>query len=416
MSRTNQVFSLDVRLQNELVGQLLRLPNDRYEFYFDDAYAAREDRPVLSLGMIGPSGELVPPRSTASKLPPFFSNLLPEGAYREMVAQMIGVHPDQEFFLLWTLGVDMAGAVTASEPHLDDLPSDFRGHVPEEFRLRIAIAGAQRKLFANDRIDLAPGVKATFRATYKGQNDFIVKIPSARYQHLVANEYSMMKFAAEAGIEIPEVEIVPLDDVENVPLNLVSEKEVLLVRRYDRVNGVKIHQEDFAQIFNQFAVDKYKDRSYANIAAVINHFAGEEQMKEFIRRLVFNVFIGNGDMHLKNWSFVYPDGRTPVLAPAYDYVSTLTYLPGDAMGLKVGSVKSFEKIDLDSFRRLAKRARLPEGVVAQEALGMAEKLRDIWPAFRDNSGLDQSITGAIDQHLDRVPLLQAPPLAPIRTV
>jgi serine/threonine-protein kinase HipA len=27
-------------------------------------------------------------------------------------------------------------------------------------------------------------------------------------------------------------------------------------------------------------------------------------------------------MYLKNWSLLYPDGRTPVLSPAYDFVAT----------------------------------------------------------------------------------------------
>jgi len=28
-------------------------------------------------------------------------------------------------------------------------------------------------------------------------------------------------------------------------------------------------------------------------------------------------------MHLKNWPLLYPDRRTPVLSPAYDFVATL---------------------------------------------------------------------------------------------
>nr|WP_244617037.1 MULTISPECIES: HipA domain-containing protein [unclassified Rhizobium] len=31
----------------------------------------------------------------------------------------------------------------------------------------------------------------------------------------------------------------------------------------------------------------------------------------------------NGDMHLKNWSLIYPDRRTPALSPAYDLLSTI---------------------------------------------------------------------------------------------
>ena len=42
---------------------------------------------------------------------------------------------------------------------------------------------------------------------------------------------------------------------------------------------------------------------------------------------MFSVLIGNADMHLKNWSLLYPDRRTPVLSPAYDFVATLPYIP-----------------------------------------------------------------------------------------
>nr|WP_308324597.1 HipA domain-containing protein [Klebsiella pneumoniae] len=45
--------------------------------------------------------------------------------------------------------------------------------------------------------------------------------------------------------------------------------------------------------------------------------------------------ICNGAMHLKNWSLIYPDKRTPQLAPAYDLVSTIHYLKGEeTAGLK----------------------------------------------------------------------------------
>lgn len=50
-------------------------------------------------------------------------------------------------------------------------------------------------------------------------------------------------------------------------------------------------------------------------------------------RATGNVLIGNGDMHLKNWSFTYRARRHAGLSPAYDFVSTLTYLPGDRSAL-----------------------------------------------------------------------------------
>ena len=50
-----------------------------------------------------------------------------------------------------------------------------------------------------------------------------------------------------------------------------------------------------------------------------------DQIGEFVRRLVVNILIGNGDAHLKNWSIIYRDKINPQLAPAYDLVSTIHY-------------------------------------------------------------------------------------------
>ncbi len=52
-----------------------------------------------------------------------------------------------------------------------------------------------------------------------------------------------------------------------------------------------------------------------------------------MRRLTFSTLIGNGDMHLKNWSLIYPDRRTAALSPAYDFASTIPYIKGDRFAL-----------------------------------------------------------------------------------
>jgi len=51
--------------------------------------------------------------------------------------------------------------------------------------------------------------------------------------------------------------------------------------------------------------------------------AGESDFDEVVRRIAFQVLIGNGDAHLKNWSFVYPDGTSARLSPPYDLVATI---------------------------------------------------------------------------------------------
>jgi serine/threonine-protein kinase HipA len=57
----------------------------------------------------------------------------------------------------------------------------------------------------------------------------------------------------------------------------------------------------------------------------------EVQLAEFVRRLIFNAGIGNNARHLRSWSLIYPDGRTPQLAPAYDSVSTVLDIADDRL-------------------------------------------------------------------------------------
>jgi serine/threonine-protein kinase HipA len=132
------------------------------------------------------------------------------------------------------------------------------------------------------------------------------------------------------------------------------------------------------QVFGLFPDDKYGKRSYANIAAVLWAETGESGTYEFVRRLVFSVLVGNGDMHLKNWSLLYPDGRTPVLSPAYDFVSTVPYIPGDSLALSFGGAKGLNDITLDQVRRFADTARLPMKPVWDVVRETVERTNEAW--------------------------------------
>ncbi|HEV8035794.1 HipA domain-containing protein, partial [Yoonia sp.] len=70
--------------------------------------------------------------------------------------------------------------------------------------------------------------------------------------------------------------------------------------------NVPIHIEYFAHAYGAFAGDKYKKASAANIASVIAAQTSGRDTQEYIRRLIFNTLMGNDDMHLKNWSLIYP--------------------------------------------------------------------------------------------------------------
>jgi serine/threonine-protein kinase HipA len=139
---------------------------------------------------------------------------------------------------------------------------------------------------------------------------------------------------------------------------------------------------------------------------VIWQSVGEAGLREFIARLVFNAAIGNGDMHAKNWSLIYPDGRTPALSPAYDFLSTLLYVSGvETMALSLMGTKNFADLDDALLRRLADKGRLPAEMVRRTARETAERIGDLWPEAQRGMALPKRFIVAITKHMRTIPLL-----------
>ena len=330
--------ALAVRLHGRQIGVINRC-GDRQIFAFEQDYIDDPQRPTLSLSFKGSTGGLVTAvRPVARRVPPFFSNLLPEGHLRTYLAKLAGVNPDREFFLLAVLGADLPGALVVSplegdarEGHVEHDHDD--GDRTPETALRFSLAGVQLKFSAV--MEASGGL--TVPAGGMG-GSWIVKLPSARFAAVPENEFVMLELARRVGIAVPENRLVDVAEIKGLPEEARAPGgNALAVQRFDRVpGGGSVHMEDFAQVFGLFPDDKYRHRSYANIASVLWAESGEEAVYEFVRRLVFSVLIGNADMHLKNWSLLYPDTRTPVLSPAYDFVATLPYIPGDELALSFG--------------------------------------------------------------------------------
>jgi serine/threonine-protein kinase HipA len=111
---------------------------------------------------------------------------------------------------------------------------------------------------------------------------------------------------------------------------------------------------------------------------------------------VFSVLTGNGDMHLKNWSLLYPDGRTPVLSPAYNFVATRPYIRGDALALSFGGSKSLDGITIDQVRRFADTARLPMKPVKDLVSDTVERTAKTWRELPHKDLLRDDILKVID--------------------
>jgi len=402
----SSVQALEVRLGDTLVGALTHLGDEALIFTFDRTYMdASRDRPTLSLGFKAADGGLVEQtRPTRVRLPPFFSNLLPEAHLREYLATRGGIHPEREFFLMWLLGADLPGAIVVRSvdgtgPPTDDDDAPPRTHADEQ-PLRFSLAGVQLKFSA--LMETSQGL--TLPVAGVG-GDWIVKLPSPRFDAVPENEYAMMALAKAVGLDVPEVRLVATKDIGGLPDLPEAFGQSLAVRRFDRPRpSERVHIEDFAQVFGVYPENKYKKASYGSIARVLWLEAGEEAVTEYTRRLVFNVLIGNADAHLKNWSLMYPDRRTPKLAPAYDLVATVPYLPPDRLALSLADTKEFADIDLDRFRRFADKAGLPTRIVLRAARETADKLRDLWPTHEPLRMVPERIRKAMTTHLQTVPL------------
>lgn len=397
--------SLDIVLHDQRVGSIARLEGDRSIFTFDDAYIANPDRPVLSLGYKGDHGDLYnEPRSYQTRIEPFFSNLLPEGVLRDYLARRAGVKVVREYPLLAQLGSDLPGAVRALPVDAEQVAGDDEdeGQVPGRARhaLRFSLAGVQLKFSALKNQGRSSGL--TIPASGAG-GDWIVKLPSARHPDVPENEYAAMSLARRLGIDVPEIDLLPLEEVEGLPDGIHRYgPQAFAIRRFDRSPDGPIHIEDFAQVFAVFADDKYENASYAAILRVLALEADERSAVEFIRRLTYSVLIGNGDMHLKNWSLIYPDPRHPVLAPAYDLLSTLPYIPNDISALKFHRSREWSSFTYAELERIADRAHLPAHLLIETARETVEHFDRIWDQERDQLPFSPDVIGMIEEHRARL--------------
>ncbi|MGO1246953.1 MAG: type II toxin-antitoxin system HipA family toxin [Oceanisphaera sp.] len=407
---TNHVSTLMVLLYGEPIATITNVGNDRTLFAFMDSYIHNESRPVLGLGFKDALGGLLTNfKPTQTKLTPFFSNLLPEETMRHYLAERAGVNPVREFFLLWVLGQDLAGAITVAPADGEALPPNVHQDTDDatkiEAPMRFSLAGIQLKFSA---VQQANG-GLTIPATGKG-GSWIVKLPSSRFDAVPENEYSMMELARMLGMDVPETQLLPINQIVNIPDGIgkfgdaFKNAQAFVIKRFDRAGDQAVHIEDFAQVFGVYPQDKYKKASMRNIAQVIGIEGQDKDIAEFTRRLVFNTLIGNADMHLKNWSVIYKDKRTASIAPAYDFVSTIPYIPDDSASLKVSRSKKFSDFTLDELSHLAAKAMLPEKLVLDTAKQTVAGFHEVWAKEKAHLPLTRSMIEAIETHLRSIPL------------
>lgn len=404
------VSVLKIRLHGQEIGTITYVGGEKTLFAFNDGYIENPDKPTLGLRFKDQFGELLTDfRPYKIKLMPFFSNLLPEGHLRKYLAAKADIHADREFFLLWVLGQDLAGAISVEPADGKAWPEDAHQKLDEdavqavrEDALRFSLAGVQLKFSAVN--DASAGLIIPDSGV---GGDWIVKLPSREFAHVPENEFSMMTLARMVGMDVPAIDLVDVSSIRNLPDGIERlGPKAFIIERFDRMeDSGAVHIEDFAQVFDVYPEDKYKKASLRNLASVIAAESDRADVAEFIRRVTFNVLIGNGDMHLKNWSLIYPDQRHARLSPAYDFISTIPYISNDKSALTFSRTKDFTGYTLDELEHLAAKAALPRKLVIGTAEETVALFMEQWGKEKGHLPMDSTVTETIDKHLATLPIV-----------
>jgi serine/threonine-protein kinase HipA len=149
----------------------------------------------------------------------------------------------------------------------------------------------------------------------------ILKPEPQEYQELPQNENLCMNIAELSCIETPPHGLFPMSDG----------KLCYVTRRFDRIpGGGKLHVEDMAQILGLSPDSKY-DSSLEKVGKAIVKDTTNKYLDvlDYFERILLCFLLGNGDMHLKNWSLLMSADNRTRIAPCYDLICSELYIPGD---------------------------------------------------------------------------------------
>ena len=367
-------------------GDILRMS-------FDEDYIADAQRPALSLAYRGANETatraiLASPHDarlvrTDGRWPMYFENLLPEGHNRERLAAERRCSPDDEFELLAPAGHEgvpdivhrwhTALGLEMVEPGFVDTPVEDAASLPGVVTKFSAVRDGRRYV-----------VKRQGRA-----GSVILKLPTTRHPDLVENEFTGYRLCEALGLDCAKAEIISRRDAdlpEQVPF-----EHILAVPRFDRLpDGRRVHMEEFAQVLQYPPRSKYGrglDIDYTTMLRVLDQLSAQpvRDVREFLRRLIAFILLGNTDAHLKNWALIYPDAHTPQLAPVYDPVCVAAFfhdVPASHYGVNRAIDKTLRAFDWAALDALLKGAGLLR--VSRLSAIARETVRDAqaqWPAL-----------------------------------
>lgn len=394
-------LSLEVKIYGSYVGTIRCQRDGRIRFLIHECHPA-EHLPRLGWAFLVDSRA----RDGGRRLPAWLENLLPEigSPLRRWACQEHGLHEDDGPELLKALGRDLPGAVEILDPREPD--------AYEDATLRFSVAGLQPKLSMLRRDDDRFVLPARDEL-----GDWFVKLAGPRYGDLPLVEHATMSWARAAGLDVPDQRLVPVEQLIDVDSTfLAGTTTAFAIRRFDRVAGERVHQEDFAQALEIHPFDKYGGPgrlavSYDCLTRLVADACGDEGRGEMIDRVAFMVACGNDDAHLKNWSFQWIAGEArPRLSPCYDLVSTVAWSdfgwgaePEPELALPLGGSKHLVDLDATRVRLLAKRVGAADG--EERFVSALERAQQAWREHEAEA--PERMRVGLREHWSRVPVLRS---------
>jgi serine/threonine-protein kinase HipA len=355
---------LVVWLHDEPVAELTRAANNTPRLRYTPGALTRHEinRPLLSCSLLLGGGNL----DAAA----FVDGLLPEGNYRNYLAQRADVLASDSFALCAHYGRDIAGAVQFLAPHrhpvtdarwsveeladdrldelVDDLPNNPFALADDS---ELSIPGLQDKMLLVALPDRRWG-----RPHGGRPSTHILKRDSTRHRGVVRAELDALAVARHAG----------LTDIDTW-LEHHAGYDCLIVERYDRVvldAGTlrRVHQEDTCQALGRGPDRKYELRQakggpeFSEVAELLDLYATDpsSQLDRLAQIATYTAIIGNADAHGKNISLLHDPIGTIRLAPLYDTVPTVLWpslVSTPAMSL--GAAATFDGMNLAAVAREA---------------------------------------------------------------
>lgn len=396
---------LHVFAANAAVGSLTRSDIEPDTFLFGYREGAQPENAV-SLTMPVRADQY---DSMAGLLPLFEMNL-PEGALRERLRlQFAKAIPEfDDLDLLQIVGTSQIGRLRYSlQESIDEsVPTqdlseilthqggaNLFAHLLERFATYSGISGMQPKVLVRE-------IQAPEKITHRGATHIVKSFDPQEYPELAANEFICIRGAAAAGIDTPRV-------------RLSENRQFLVVDRFDlAADGSYLGIEDFCVLDGRRSHGRY-DGSYEGIARRMTDYVSPRALakakEQFALMVAYSCAVGNGDAHLKNFSVIYRHAEDEVaLAPAYDIVSTLPYMPKDTLALEMSGTKAFpDRARLLKFVRqvTGKTEKAAQKLLDQAATGIDVALQhaaDYGRQHADAAAFVERISAVMRAGLDRL--------------